>query len=343
MRDDTHGPPSGAAEAGRILQPRPWIAPAVSFCLTGGLLSLVQTQGPFPLLLAERFVPGAGWVEAALLAGYAATMTNRLLLPRRSALWRRRLWRLFSFAFFTQLVLGLAGFERFLMTGDLHVPVPAVIAAGPVFRAERFFMPLLFSATVLLVGPAWCSFLCYMGAWDDAAATRKRFASDLPRWRHPVRVAILLLVIGAAATLRAAGASMQVATCLAGAFGVLGVAVMLLFSRRSGVMAHCSVYCPIGLAANVFGRINPFRLKIDASCSRCGACGKVCRYGALPPEALERGRPDLACTLCGDCVGACADASISFTVGGIGAPWARAAFLVLAGSLHAVFLGVARI
>jgi polyferredoxin len=318
-------------------------APAVSFCLTGGALSLVQAQGPFPLLLAERFVPGAGWLEAAMLAAYAAFLTSRMLEPRRSALWRRRLWRLFSLAFFTQLALGLAGCEQFLMTGDLHVPVPAVIAAGPIYRAERFFMPLLFGATVILAGPAWCSFLCYMGAWDDAAATRKRHATFLPRWRHPLRAAILALVIGAAAALRAVGASTLMATSLAVAFGVLGVAVMILFSPRSGVMAHCTVYCPIGLAANILGRVNPFRLRIDASCTRCGACGAICRYAALPAEALERGRPDLACTLCGDCVGACSSTSISFTVGGIGVRWARTAFLVLAVSLHAVFLGVARI
>jgi polyferredoxin len=93
----------------------------------------------------------------------------------------------------------------------------------------------------------------------------------------------------------------------------------------------------------VLGRLNPFRLRIEASCNRCGGCGKVCRYGALPPAAFERGRPALPCTLCGDCLGVCGSASISFGLWGWRAPWARAAFIVIAVALHATFLGVARI
>ena len=37
-------------------------------------------------------------------------------------------------------------------------------------RGGGLFMAILFSASVLLVGPAWCSWLCYIGAWDDRVA-----------------------------------------------------------------------------------------------------------------------------------------------------------------------------
>ncbi|HDJ22855.1 MAG TPA: 4Fe-4S binding protein [Candidatus Aminicenantes bacterium] len=62
----------------------------------------------------------------------------------------------------------------FLMTGKLHLPVPALILAGPIYRGTLSFMLILFLVTIVLVGPAWCSHLCYVGAWDDIACRRKR-------------------------------------------------------------------------------------------------------------------------------------------------------------------------
>ena len=83
--------------------------------------------------------------------------------------------------FFAQFVFGVAGVERLLMTGQLHVPVPAVVVAGPLYRGEGLFMPILFAATLLLVGPAWCSYLCYVGSWDGLAATARRHAGPSRR------------------------------------------------------------------------------------------------------------------------------------------------------------------
>ena len=34
-------------------------------------------------------------------------------------------------------------------------PIPAMILAGPLYRGEGFFMPLLFLSTIFFVGPAW--------------------------------------------------------------------------------------------------------------------------------------------------------------------------------------------
>ena len=314
----------------------------VAAMLTVGLLSIAKVKAPLALLLADRFVPGAGWLQVALLGLYAGFMTGKLLETCRSALWRRRIWGIFSVVFFTQLVFGLF-YDRFLMTGELHLPVPLMIAAGPLYRAERFFMPILFTATVLLVGPAWCSFLCYIGAWDSRAAQYRRFAAELPRWRHAVRVSILVVTLSAAVGLRFLGASTTVATALAATFGLGGVLVMLLWSRVTGSMAHCVTYCPIGLLANLLGRINPFRIRIDESCTSCGACTKVCRYDALGPEQVEQRRPGFSCTLCGDCVGACGHDSITYRFFFFRGERVRTCFTVIAVSLNAVFLGVARI
>ena len=311
--------------------------------LTAGLLSVVQGKVERPMLLAERFVSGTGWVEVALLALYAGWVTHHVLDPRRSALWRRRVWGLFSIVFFLQLALGLAGLEDFLMTGALHIPVPAMIVAGPLYRGAGFFMPILFTVTVLLVGPAWCSYLCYIGAWDSGLAHLRKRPTALPRWRRPLRAAILALVVLSALALRWAGVSGPLAAACGIAFGLAGVAIMATWSRRSGSMAHCLSYCPMGWIATVLGKLSPFRVRIVSACNECGACTHFCRYDALSMEDIRRRRPGWSCTLCGDCLRACHDRFLEYRVLGLRGDAARAVFLTLVVSLHATFLGVARL
>lgn len=318
-------------------------ASAGAFLLTFAVLTPVQLMVDPPGLLLERFVPTAGWLEILGLSVYAAWLVERMLDPARSPSLRRRVWLLFSLVFFGQLAVGLAGIDRFLMTGKLHLPVPALIVAGPIFRGNGFFMPILFTTTVVLVGSAWCSHLCYIGAWDDVAARAVKRPSVILRWRRKAQFGILGLVVGAAVLLRRVGAPWQPALGLAAAFGLGGLAIMALWSRRSGVMTHCSLYCPLGVVSTVLGRINPFRVRIGDSCTDCGACRPACRYDALGKVDIARRRPGPSCTLCGDCVSRCRDGQIGYRFPGLSAWQARAVFLVLVVSLHAAFLGVARI
>lgn len=324
-------------------RPGPWPRVA-AFGVTLSLLAVVQVVVERPMLIAERFVPGAGWIEAAALAAYAAWLVGLLYDRRNTAVWRRRLWTLFSVVFFVQLAIGLAGVERFLMSGKLHLPIPAMIVAGPLYRGGGIFMLILFAATVLLVGPAWCSYLCYVGSWDLNAAVVRRRPAPPPHWAGRVRLTVFGLVAATAVVLRLAGVPGTTATILGLAFGLAGVGIMTAVSRRTGTMAHCTAYCPVGLAADVLGKLSPFRLRIrDDTCSDCGACAIRCRYGALCPEDIRRRRPGLTCTLCGDCLAACRGGSIEYRFAGLSPRAARGAFLVLVVSLHAVFLGVARI
>ena len=318
--------------------------PVIAVLVTAGLLSIVQVVVKEPvMLLMERFFPGAGWMEVILLALYAGWVTEQMALPSQTPKMRRRIWTLFSVVFFSQLILGVAGIEKLLMTGKLHLPVPALIFAGPLFRGEGFFMLILFGVTVILSGPAWCSYLCYIGSWDSAAAGSKKIPQSLPSWRHWVRVGILVLVPLAAIILRIFGAPGITAVWMAAVFGLVGVGIMIAVSRKKGVMTHCVTYCPIGLAANWLGRINPFRISIDDSCTECGACKPACRYEALKDADIKNRRPGLTCTLCGDCIPRCKEESLQYSFLGMNSQTARFFFIVLIVSLHAVFLGVARL
>ncbi|MFZ5949940.1 MAG: 4Fe-4S binding protein, partial [Candidatus Rifleibacteriota bacterium] len=318
-------------------------APAVSFGLTTLLLSAVQVAPSFPLLLAERFWPGTGWVQVFLMAIYSATLTREFLDPMRARQLRPRIWMFFSIVFFIQLLLGLVGLEKFLMTGKLHLPLPALIIAGPIYRGSEFFMPILLLITVILVGPAWCSHLCYIGAWEDYLSRKAPARTDLPRWRAKVRLSILLLVIVSAFGLRYLGINSTVAFALSLIFAAAGIGIMLLISRRNGAMTHCLTYCPIGLLCNLLGRLSLFRIKIADDCCSCMACSKVCKYEALKPTDIEKRIAGLTCTLCGDCISACHKNQINYHLPFMGPGFARQAFVVLIISLHSLFLAVARI
>lgn len=321
-----------------------WPRAAVAVLVTAGL-AVARAKASFPILLADRYFPGWGWLEIAGLAFYAQWMLGLMASPKGHRTYRPRIWALFSAVFFLQLVLGLLGMDRMLMTGTLHLPVPALILAGPVFRGGGFFMVILFSFTLLLVGPAWCSHLCYIGAWDDVMS--RLGARSVPdAWLRRIgilgRGATLLICVAAALVLRAMGMPGARAVLFAAAFGLIGVGIMVFISRKRGMMVHCTAYCPMGLVANVLGRISPWRMTIGGDCTRCGACFSHCRYNALDEVQLEQGKPALTCTLCGDCVSACAHRQIGYRFPGISPYSARSVFLVLAVGLHALFLGVAR-
>jgi len=320
-----------------------WKSGGAAFLITIILLAVVQTKVRLPILLLERFIPGSGWLEIFGLAIYAGWLAEKLSDINQTAMWRRRIWLAFSIVFFAQLILGLAGIEKFLMTGKLHMPMPAMIIAGPLYRGDGIFMPLLFISTVLLVGPGWCSYLCYIGSWDLTAADCKRKPKPLPAAGRAIRLAILAIVPATAISFRLLGVSLLAATIAALSFGIIGVIVMLILSKKLGTMVHCVAYCPIGILANWLGKISPFRIRLNDSCNECGACTFACRYDALNIDDIQSRQPGLTCTLCGDCLSRCRETAIEYRFLGLSPMRARTLFVVMIASLHAIFMGTARI
>jgi ferredoxin len=314
------------------------------FLLPVGLLALARHMTSFPILLSDRFAPGSGMAQVFAHGLYAVWLGKLVLTPKGHRRARPWFWGAFSAVFFGQLALGLAGIPDLLMTGKLHLPVPALILGGPLYRGHGLFMPILYLSTLAFVGPAWCSHLCYIGAWDDVAS---RLTKGKPRsagkWLWLGRGLTLGLTIVLALGFRWLGVGWEVAVTAAAVFGLGGVAVMALISARRGSMVHCTAYCPIGLVGNLLGRLVPWRMAIAQGCNQCGKCTRACRFGALEPHHLARGKPGLSCTLCGDCVASCKDSRLHYRFPGLSPDTARQVFLVLIIGLHAAFLAVARI
>lgn len=314
-----------------------------TFILTSLLLGIVHLKVQPSMLIIERFFPGYGWLEIFGLSLYAGWMVDKIYVTKTSSRWRLRLWLGFSIVFFLQLLLGLIGFEKFLMSGNLHLPVPALILAGPIYRGAGFFMPILFGVTVLLAGPAWCSYLCYIGAWDNLAAQNSTRPKEMPTWTRKLRLGILAGVIVLSLIFRFAGLSTSLALGLAITFGLIGIGFMVFWSRKKGIMTHCIAYCPMGLVANWLGKLSPFRIKLADGCTECQACHFACRYDALSAEDIQKRRPGSTCTLYGDCLPSCKGNWIHYSLFNFNAEKSRRIFLSLIIALHAVFLGLARI
>lgn len=319
-----------------------WMRTAI-FMLVVIILASARAKMRFPILLGERFFPLSGQFWIFCFAQYGSVIGGWLATDLNARI-RSQIWAGFSFVFFSQLALGLSGWSVFLMTGALHLPVPALILAGPLYRGEGYFMPALLGMSLLLVGPAWCSYLCYIGAWDDRLARWSPGRPQiLPGWTRQLRVALLVATVAIPLALRFFQISWTWSLSIAALFGLIGLGIMGWWSRQTRTMAHCTVWCPIGLLNNLLGRILPWRIDIDNGCTGCGVCAKACRYNALTRMDLENKRPGLTCALCGDCLPRCPHGHIGYRFPGLNRENAHLAFLTLVTALHSVFLAVARI
>lgn len=316
--------------------------PIFVFLFVFSVLAVIQVKMSKSLLILERFFVGWGWLEIVLIAGYGALVAYKMQNPVNVPKWRRLTWSIFSIVFFSQLLIGLSGVEKFLMTGKLHLPVPTMILSGPIYRGQLSVMTVLFLSTIILTGPAWCSQLCYFGAIDNLISSGRPNKKPLAH-KLAIKSSILLVVIGVTIVLRLLNFSLLTATITAAAFGIIGILVMIIFSRKRKKMMHCALYCPIGTLVNVMKPVNPFRLIIDSSCNLCMKCTSYCKYDALNFKDVKNKKPDYSCTLCGDCLAACKDNAIKYRFLAMKPEKARFLYLFLTISIHAIFLALARI
>jgi ferredoxin-type protein NapH len=316
--------------------------PVIVFVLTFVLLAFVQVKVESPMLLAERFIPGGGWFEICGIAVYGALVIFMMQDPVKVPKWRKITWTLFSIVFFSQLIIGLTLSGKFLMTGKLHLPIPMMILGGPLYRGQISVMTILFISTVILTGPAWCSHLCYFGAFDNLASQGKT-SREVLRHKGAIKSTILIIIIVTALVMRMLGIPGAVSTVAAVVFGLTGILIMIVLSGKKKKMVHCVMYCPIGTIVNIFRHVNPFRMYIDQSCTHCMNCTKFCKYDALNPSDIMKGKPAITCTLCGDCLAGCHHTSLKYRFLKMKPEASRNLYLIITITLHASSMVLARI
>lgn len=306
------------------------------------ILLPVQIITDPPLLLLERLFAGGGFLQIALVSAFAFILEYNMLIPGRSGWWRRFSWSLYSAIFFLQLGLGIVVDRVFLLSGNLHLPVPAMIISGPLYRGSFSVMTLIFLGAILLSGPAWCSQFCYFGAIDSAVAGGRQVMRPV-RNRMALKNSFLLLSIAVALLLRMSGAGAETALVAGIITGIAGLLVILFLSHSRKKMIHCTVWCPVGTLTNYLKYINPFRLRIRNDCTQCMRCSAVCRYDALGINDIQRLKPGITCTLCGDCLTSCRSESIYYHFPGMKPSSARKMYITVTVILFSMVLALGRI
>lgn len=308
--------------------------------ITTVLLIFVRWKAGADFLLFDRLFAHGGWLQIGAAAFLSGWMALRIVDRATRPSLRKLLWLIFSIVFFGQLLLGLIADVRFLMSGTLHFPIPSVILTGAIYRCELGFMPILFLITVLLSGGAWCSYLCYFGAFDSwAGGSGKHPSSD----RLAYRAIFGVLFVAGALALRLFGASMLYATIAAAVSGIVGVGIIAFISVRKKTMVHCSYFCPLGTIVSFLRFASPFRFHISSRCTRCMACTTSCPYGALAPKNIEKGAPSLNCTTCGDCMSRCRHNAFEYRFFRCSPEVSERIFMGVVTVLYTLFITVARI
>ncbi len=323
---------------------------SVAFILVFAVFMLINAMTPHVLII-HRVLPNFGILQGLLLSLWAAHVVRKILNPKTKIQTRMRIWRLFSVVFFGQLLLGLLGNTLFLMTGKLHLPIPGIILAAPIFRGEGYFMLILFTISVILAGSAWCSHLCYFGVWDASLALKRRTEHRRPL---PIQVAklipysapaFLVLTLLVAGGLRYFSMPAQLAIHFALLLGILLFPAMAFVTYRYGITGYCLGICPLGVLATRTRALLPWRIRFTQTCTQCHKCTRVCTSMALDATALQQKKPHPTCTLCANCIAVCKHqgCAVDFTWWTLRQDTIQGTFCVLITSMHSIFLGVAMI
>ncbi len=182
----------------------------------------------------------------------------------------------------------------------------------------------LWLALTLVVGKAWCSYICFFGGIEEGFAAlpkRMKIRKLDPRLRL-VPWAILLFVVVLSAALfepvycmwlcpfktvteYPAVHSVQTAIQM-GIFITLfgGLVVVLPYLTRK--RTQCAFFCPFGAFQSLFNKINLFEIRFDREkCVDCTLCQTACPTMALSAESIREGKTLLNCMKCGACVDSC--------------------------------------
>jgi polyferredoxin len=219
----------------------------------------------------------------------------------------------------------------------LHQQFQAIMSGewrlwGPLSLA---FLWLVFT---LVIGRAWCSWACFYGGIDDGLSALPEKAliktrALAGRFRNfPAVLLIILLLVSLAymlpiyclwlCPLKLTAVFLEPGNGVIRGiqFGLMlfTLAVLLAGPLLTKKRTFCSFLCPFGAWQAFWGRLNPFRVTVDAEkCTSCSACFDSCPMYAI--TAGKDGKPELSayCNLCGECLAACPNGGFRFSVFGL--------------------------
>ncbi len=318
----------------------------VIFSITVLLVTVARLKSPFDILLLDRVDYTLGYIQV-FLSGLIAVYVYRGLMNKANYIsFRKKIWVAFGIWFFLQFFLGLF-VDIFLLTGSLHFPIPFIIEAGAIYRAEFGFMFILFAITVLIAGGAWCSHLCYFGCFDLWAASQKTERSQAikisRKKQWTIRTIVLLAISILAFLMRKANVPANIIIGLVIIVFVCEALIIARLSYKKGKMIHCTYFCPLGTIVAITKYINPRRIVITDKCVGCMSCTMTCKYSAIKRGEVKNRQISKSCTMCGDCISKCNKNAIEYRFLGLSADKSYATTMGIISIIYALFFTIAMV
>ena len=211
----------------------------------------------------------------------------------------------------------------------------------PAVLGLNFAVVAAILVTTLLFGRIYCSVICPLGVFQDIITALRRLFGKVSkkhrlvfkgtkelRWlRYPVLILyIVAIVAGFQAAVVVLAPYSAYARMVRTAVGLtqgtapwvlVGVAAatlvtIVVLSWTSGRL-WCNAICPVGTTLGLISRFSVFKPRIDQdACIKCRRCERSCKAGAID---IKAGTFDYSrCVVCGDCMEACSEKGIHFTV-----------------------------
>lgn len=297
----------------------------------------------------------AAWALFTALTGFFIIYTGKV------SFYRRIFFGASAALFLVHFKLSL--FSAFASVGPGEAPYCHIIMASSFFNYFyqqylafmsgdfRLWGPLsaafLWLFFTLVLGRAWCSWACFAGGIDDLLSALPAHAlikTRLPAGRFrdfPAALLIFMLLVSLAQMLPVYCLWLcpfkltpvfldQDAFIRKIQLGLMffALAVLLLGPLLTKKRTFCSFLCPFGAWQAFWGRLNPFRVTVvdTEECAGCFTCLDSCPMYAI--KAGPDGKPERAayCNLCGECLAACPNGRLSYSVFGLRSPDIKSGF-----------------
>lgn len=209
----------------------------------------------------------------------------------------------------------------------------------------RFAPALVLVAGTLLLGRAWCGWLCPLGTALDLAGGPHPRNGRLKSSLQTPRFLILFALLAAALLANQSLLILDPNTLLTRALGTLlmsgqwGLSVWQAWSHdqalpvapqpylpgllalallaavlalnRFGHRFWCRVLCPLGALLGLMARVGWLRRRVDQGCSACRLCARECPMATPDPECAFASDP-AGCIVCLTCQTRCPEGVVTF-------------------------------
>ena len=194
----------------------------------------------------------------------------------------------------------------------------------------------LWLVVTLILGQAWCSWVCFYGGFDDGFSgilkkplLKFKLPNKLRDFPIAFTIFIILVSFTAAipvyciwvcplkATTKFFDSDILIRYLQTAIFLFVALFFLVILPLVIKKRTFCSFLCPFGAFISIFGQINPFRISIDVNkCIKCKACIEKCPMFAINEESLNQNKILNYCNRCGKCIDICPTQAINITLRG---------------------------